>query len=116
MILPKLYPHLELQPADHSDDSAKDSASVQNDLTSAMGGLFDVWRKTQSDYLSAIFSGTNSSTIGMLDSLIRDGMLNTVPVDIDLSGMVDVVEKIMFGQMIPIGWSVAPAGFTPFVL
>ncbi|KAK1522816.1 hypothetical protein CPAR01_14359 [Colletotrichum paranaense] len=96
--------------------SAKDSASVQNDLTSAMGALFDVWKKTQEDYLSEIFSGSNSTTIGMLESFIRDGMMNTLPVDINLSGMVNVVETIMFGQMIPIAWQVAPAAYTPFVL
>ncbi|KAK1499462.1 hypothetical protein CCUS01_00186 [Colletotrichum cuscutae] len=95
--------------------SAKDSASVQKDLTSAMGALFDVWKKTQ-DYLSEIFSGSNSTTIGMLESFIRDGMMNTLPVDINLSGMVNVVETIMFGQMIPTAWQVAPAAYTPFVL
>lgn len=99
-----------------SRDSAKDSASVQNDLTSAMGALFDVWKKTQEDYLSEIFSGSNSTTIGMLESFIRDGMMNMLPVDINLSGMVNVVETIMFGQMIPIAWQVAPAAYTPFVL
>ncbi|KZL64404.1 glucan endo-1,3-alpha-glucosidase agn1 [Colletotrichum tofieldiae] len=96
--------------------AAKDSASVQNDLTSAMGALFDVWKKTQADYLSEIFSGSNQTTLQMLDSLIRDGMMNMVPVDINLSEMVKLVQTIMFGQMIPIAWAVAPAAFTPFVL
>ncbi|OLN81958.1 hypothetical protein CCHL11_08618 [Colletotrichum chlorophyti] len=96
--------------------AAKDSASVQNDLTSAMGALFDAWKKTQVDYLSEIFSGSNSTTLGMLDSLIRDGMMNMVPVDINLSGMVQLVQTVILGQMIPIAWSVAPAAYTPFVL
>lgn len=97
-------------------DSAKDSASVQNDLASATGSLFDIWKKSQADYLAEIFSGSNSTTLGMLDSLIRDGMMNMIPVDINLSEMVDIVNKIMFGQMIPVAWAVAPAAFTPFVL
>lgn len=62
-----------------------------------------------------LFSGSKSA-IGMLDSLLHDGMMNMVPIDINLSGMVDVVENIMFGQLIPIGWKVSPAGFAPFVL
>ncbi|CCF36527.1 hypothetical protein CH063_08081 [Colletotrichum higginsianum] len=96
--------------------TAKDAVSVQNDLTSSMGALFDVWKNTQADYLSEVFSGTNESTLEMLDSLIRDGMMNMVPVDINLSEMVKLVQKIMFGQMIPVAWAVAPAAFTPFVL
>ncbi|KAK2014520.1 hypothetical protein LZ32DRAFT_555789 [Colletotrichum eremochloae] len=96
--------------------AAKDAASVQNDLTSALGALFDYWKKTQSDYLSEIFSGSNQTTIGMLDSLIRDGMMNMVPVDVDLSEMVTVVQTIIFAQMIPVAWANAPAGFAPFVL
>lgn len=81
-----------------------------------MGALFDVWKNTQADYLSEVFSGTNESTLEMLDSLIRDGMMNMVPIDINLSAMVKLVQKIMFGQMIPVAWAVAPAAFTPFVL
>ncbi|EQB50179.1 hypothetical protein CGLO_10404 [Colletotrichum gloeosporioides Cg-14] len=96
--------------------AAKDSASVQNDLSSAMGTLFDVWKKTQNDYLSEVFSGSNSTTNNMLSGLIREGMMNMVPDDINLSEMKDNVQKILLGQMIPIAWSVAPAGFQPFVL
>ncbi|KAK2052459.1 dUTPase [Colletotrichum caudatum] len=96
--------------------AAKDAASVQNDLTSTLGALFDYWKKTQSDFLSEIFSGSNQTTINMLDSLIRDGMMNMVPVDVNLSDMVKVVQTIIFGQMIPAAWANAPAGFTPFVL
>ncbi|KAL0937981.1 uncharacterized protein CTRU02_207712 [Colletotrichum truncatum] len=96
--------------------AAKDSPSAQNDITSAMGALFDIWKKTQGDFLAQIFSGSNATTLGMLDSVIRDGMMNMVPVDINLSGMVDVVKTIMFGQMIPIAWKVAPAGYKPFIL
>ncbi|KAF4822056.1 hypothetical protein CGCSCA5_v002762 [Colletotrichum siamense] len=96
--------------------AAKDSESVQNDLTSAMGTLFDVWKKTQDAYLSEVFSGSNSTTDNMLQGLIRDGMMNMVPDDINLSEMKNTVQTILFGQMIPIAWSVAPAGFTPFVL
>ncbi|KAK1987268.1 dUTPase [Colletotrichum cereale] len=96
--------------------AAKDAASIQNDLTSSLGALFDYWKKTQSDYLSAIFSGSNQTTIDMLDSLVRDGMMNMVPVDVNLSDMVKVVQTVIFGQMIPLAWADAPAGFTPFVL
>ncbi|KAI7928583.1 dUTPase [Pyricularia oryzae] len=95
---------------------AKDAASVQNNLTSAMGTLFDYWKKTQSDYLSEIFSGSNQTTIDMLESLIRDGMMNMVPSDVNLSEVTDIIQSITFGQMIQIAWADAPAGFTPFVL
>lgn len=81
-----------------------------------MGTLFDVWKKTQDAYLSEVFSGSNSTTNSMLQGLIRDGMMNMVPDDINLSEMKNTVQTILFGQMIPIAWSVAPAGFTPFVL
>ncbi|KAK1991283.1 hypothetical protein LX36DRAFT_704785 [Colletotrichum falcatum] len=96
--------------------AAKDAAGVQNDLTATLGVLFDYWKKTQSDYVSEIFSGSNQTTIEMLDSLIRDGMMNMVPVDVNLSEMVDVVQTVIFGQMIPVAWANAPAGFSPFVL
>ncbi|KAK1595563.1 dUTPase [Colletotrichum navitas] len=96
--------------------AAKDAVSVQNDLTSAMGTLFDYWKKTQSDYLSEIFSGSNQTTITMLDSLIRDGMMNMLPVDINLSDMTKLIQTIIYGQMIPTAWVNAPAGFAPFVL
>ncbi|TLD33742.1 hypothetical protein PspLS_00225, partial [Pyricularia sp. CBS 133598] len=95
---------------------AKDAPGVQNNLTSAMGVLFDYWKKTQSDYLSELFSGSNQTTIDMLESLIRDGMMNTVPIDVNLSEVTDIIQTITFGQMIPIAWADAPAGFTPFVL
>ncbi|TEA15562.1 hypothetical protein C8034_v011258 [Colletotrichum sidae] len=96
--------------------AAKDSASVQNDLTAAMGVLFDLWKKTQGDFLSRLFSGSDGAAIGMLDGLLSNGTMNMIPVDINLSGMVDVVNKIIFGQMIPVAWAVAPAAYTPFVL
>ncbi|TDZ24292.1 hypothetical protein Cob_v003016 [Colletotrichum orbiculare MAFF 240422] len=96
--------------------AAKDSASVQNDLTAAMGVLFDLWKKTQGDFLSRLFSGSDGAAIAMLDGLLSNGTMNMIPVDINLSGMVDVVNKIIFGQMIPVAWAVAPAAYTPFVL
>lgn len=81
-----------------------------------MGTLFDAWKRSQGDFLAEIFSGSNSTTLEMLDSLIRDGMLNSVPIDINLSEMVTLIQTIMFGQMIPIAWQLSPKGLTPFVL
>jgi hypothetical protein len=70
----------------------------------------------ESNYISEIFSGDNSTTNSALEALIQQGMMLTVPPDIDLSSMTTILQTIVYGLMIPFAWSLAPGGFTPFIL
>lgn len=57
--------------------------------------------------MNSIFSG-NGGTLSQLTALIQNGMMNTVPNDIDLSTMTAEAQRILYGAMIPIAWNLAP--------
>jgi hypothetical protein len=85
-------------------------------MSNALGSFFTSWEDTEISYLEQIFSGSNDSVISDLWSLMQDGMMITISPDIDLSIMTTNAQKIMYGQMIPIAWALAPGNVNPFIL
>jgi hypothetical protein len=97
--------------------SAKSGLGTQNTLSSALGSLFMSWEQVEADYLSGLFSGnaTNSS-VSDLYSLIQGGLMNFVSNSTDLTSMTAQAQKILYAQMIPTAWSLAPGPLHPYIL
>ncbi|RDW73504.1 hypothetical protein BP6252_07411 [Coleophoma cylindrospora] len=90
--------------------------TAQNDISSALGTLMSAWQASEATVLNQLFSGANSTVINQLSSLLQGGMMDTVPIDVDLTSTSAMAQKIMYGQLMPIAWAHAPAGFIPFIL
>lgn len=97
-------------------DSPDNQLSTQNTMSSALGAVFNTWQTTQANIVTELFSGSNSSTIATLWSLMECGLMIDVPSSIDISSMVTTSQAILYGQMIPKAWSIAPGNLVPFIL
>jgi hypothetical protein len=79
------------------------------------GTLFTTWENITTAYLSQLFSGSNTG-ISDLWSLIQDGMMLTLPRDIDLSNLTTLGMAAFYSQLLQVAWSIAPENLAPFVL
>ncbi|KAJ5459504.1 uncharacterized protein N7458_001056 [Penicillium daleae] len=84
-------------------------------MSSAFGSFFTAWEATETNYQKEIFSEDNDTVIVDLWDVLQDGMISTMPIDIDLSSITSEAQKIVYGQMIPLAWSVAPGKFVPYI-
>jgi hypothetical protein len=96
----------------HSDSSA---LGLQNTLSAALGSIFDAWKQTEANYVKSIFSG-NAETLSTLAGFIQDGMMTAVPNDLDLTSLTAQAQTILYAQMIPTAWSLAPGNLNPSIL
>jgi hypothetical protein len=71
----------------------------------------------ESNYTANIFNG-NSTMVPELWSLMQNGMMLALPEDITSQSqtMVSQIETIMWSQMIPIAWGLAPGTLGVFIL
>ncbi|KAJ5167600.1 uncharacterized protein N7482_003194 [Penicillium canariense] len=101
-------------------DSLSSTANVlgtQNTLSAALGAFFELWESMESEYVKTLFDGSNDAdSIVALQSLIGAGDLLVLPSNLDLSGLTGQAEKILYGQLIPAGWSVSPQNLHPVIL
>lgn len=71
----------------------------------------------ESNYTGNIFNG-NSTMIDELWSLMQNGMMLALPEDLSSQSqtMTSEIETIMWSQMIPIAWQLAPGDLGAFIL
>ncbi|KAH7133353.1 hypothetical protein B0J13DRAFT_562167 [Dactylonectria estremocensis] len=81
--------------------AAKDE--IQNDLTVSMGSVFDSWIDAEIDFLNQLFSGTNEA-LDILEGLVKDGLALELTRHLDLGSFVDMAQKIVYSQLLPIAW------------
>ncbi|KAJ5959353.1 uncharacterized protein N7479_006503 [Penicillium vulpinum] len=97
--------------------SAKDALGTQNSISSALGTYFSGWTGVESEYISALFNGTNDEhSINAIRDLTSSGGMLLLSSRVDLTGMTAQAAKILYGQLIPAAWSQAPAGLYPRIL
>lgn len=72
------------------------------------------WKNIESKYLQHIFSGEDEQ-VNELYRMIRGGALNAAVNGLHLDNIKTEIEKILYSQMIPFGWSVSPTAARPFI-
>lgn len=97
--------------------SAEAALNLQNSLTGLLGAFLSSWEAMESNYTANIFNG-NSTMVGELWSLMQNGMMLALPEDLTSQSqtMVSQIETIMWSQMIPIAWGLAPGSLGAFIL
>ncbi|KAF7551533.1 hypothetical protein G7Z17_g4932 [Cylindrodendrum hubeiense] len=76
---------------------------IQNDLTLAMGVLFDSWIEAETDILTQLFSGTNEDLV-ILQGLVNDGLALDTARHIKTDTFTEEAQKIVYSQLLPIAW------------
>ncbi|KAI5458365.1 hypothetical protein BGZ63DRAFT_456971 [Mariannaea sp. PMI_226] len=96
-------------------DHEPDPADMQNDLNSAMGTFVKSLMNAEVAYVSGLFQGS-FTTLGLLDSLIANGLQGYLQTELDLASITTEAQHIIYTQMIPLAWKLAPGGYYPFIL
>jgi hypothetical protein len=97
--------------------STESALNVENSLTDMLGTFLRGWQTMESNYAGNIFNG-NSSMIDELWFLMQNGMMLALPEDLSTEAqtIASEIETIMWSQLIPIAWQVAPGSLGPFIL
>jgi hypothetical protein len=100
---------------DNAPGSSSSSAAIlQGELNDALGTYFTFWENAQADSLNRIFRG-DSDSLTTLSKTFENGLMLTALTP-DLSSVVSGIQRIMYSQMVPVAWSLAPQGYRPFIL
>lgn len=75
-----------------------------NDIRSELGTLVDGWANVTQKYMTNLFSGSDDA-LTQLDAYIKDGHWTDPHIDNSLFSLQGVMEKVLYGQLIPKAWS-----------
>lgn len=99
----------------NNPNSAQSALATQNSISSALSSVVQSWLDVETLVLNNLFSG-DSGSIGNLTALIQEGMMTQIPNSVDLSSLTAEAQKILYGQLIPIAWKIAPGKLHPIIL
>lgn len=80
------------------------AASLTDDINVAMRAFFDAWEKAELDFLHTLFHG-DIDGLAILAGLTRNGMALDMTRDLNLSGFIDMAQKIVYAKLMPTVWS-----------
>lgn len=72
-----------------------------------------VWQGLHTSYLNTTFEADNPQD---LQGLLQGGVINGAINELNFKDANDEVEKVLYAQMIPFAWSIAPTTARPFIL
>ncbi|CAL5868266.1 uncharacterized protein PFLUO_LOCUS2490 [Penicillium psychrofluorescens] len=97
--------------------SASNALGTENGISDALGTYFSAWTGMESGYMTSLFSGaSDDSSIAALQNLVANGSMLLLSSQVELTGMTDQAEKILYGQLIPAAWAEAPSKQYPRIL
>jgi hypothetical protein len=99
---------------DNAPTSSTSPFATQGKLNDVLGTFFTYWENAQADNLHRTFQG-NSESLTTLTKAFRNGLMLTAPTP-DLSSVTTEVQHIMYSQMVPVAWRLAPGGYRPLIL
>ncbi|KAH7124989.1 hypothetical protein B0J13DRAFT_455123 [Dactylonectria estremocensis] len=79
------------------------ASEIQNNLSNAMGNLFEVWIESELEFLRTLFSGSSESVL-TLEGLVNKGLALEITRSLDLGDFVNVAQKIMYAKLLPLAW------------
>lgn len=94
--------------------SAVEGLKVQNQISDYLGQTMSAWKGLESQYLQSIFSGSDDSNKQLYD-IIHHGMKGDPINNLDLNKTMGDMKSVIYGQMIPYAWSVAPGDQRPII-
>ncbi|KAJ5826170.1 hypothetical protein N7474_003308 [Penicillium riverlandense] len=98
-------------------NSASNALGTENSISDALGTYFSTWTGMEGGYMTSLFSGaSDDSSIGGLQELVANGSMLLLSDQVELTGMTAEAEKILYGQLIPAAWAVAPTKPYPRIL
>ncbi|CAM1500389.1 Fc.00g095510.m01.CDS01 [Cosmosporella sp. VM-42] len=80
------------------------ASEIQNDLTLAMGTLFESWIDAELEFLEGIFSG-DIGNLTVLEGLIKSGMALDITRSLNLGDFVNEAQRIIYAKLLPSAWA-----------
>ena len=94
--------------------SSATADDIEGSLSDQLGTYFTMWENAQVDYLHSTFQG-DSKSLTALTQAFNDGMMLATSLP-DEGALQTELQHIMWAEMVPTAWNVAPEKYLPFIL